>query len=103
VQEALTNIAKHANTGRAHTRITEGDGKVSVEIVDEGAGFDPTEVTRGFGLLGMRERVELVGGRLEIDSQPGAGTRVTATLPARHREPGTREIPRDAPSRASTA
>ena len=86
VQEALTNIAKHANTGRAHTRIVEGEGKVSVEIVDEGAGFDPGEFTRGFGLVGMRERVELVGGSLEIDSRPGAGTRVTATLPVRHRE-----------------
>jgi signal transduction histidine kinase len=87
VQEALTNIAKHANTGRAHTRITEGDGRVSVEIVDEGAGFDPGELTRGFGLVGMRERVELVGGSLEIDSRPGAGTRVRAMLPARHLKP----------------
>jgi signal transduction histidine kinase len=90
VQEALTNIAKHANTGRAHTLITEGEGKVSVEIVDEGAGFDPGEVNRGFGLVGMRERVELVGGTLDIDSRPGAGTRLVATLPARHLEPTAR-------------
>jgi signal transduction histidine kinase len=87
VQEALTNIAKHASTGRARTRIVERDGKVFVEIVDEGAGFDPAEVRRGFGLVGMRERVELVGGTLEIHSRPGAGTRVMATLPARHLVP----------------
>jgi two-component system, NarL family, sensor histidine kinase DevS len=95
VQEALTNIAKHANTGRAHTRITEGDGKVSIEIVDDGAGFDPGELTRGFGLVGMRERVELVGGSLEIDSRPGSGTRVAATLPARHREESDAEHRRE--------
>jgi two-component system, NarL family, sensor histidine kinase DevS len=95
VQEALTNIAKHANTGRAHTRITEGDGKVSIEIVDDGAGFDPGELTRGFGLIGMRERVELVGGSLEIDSRPGSGTRVAATLPARHREESDAEHRRE--------
>jgi two-component system, NarL family, sensor histidine kinase DevS len=103
VQEALTNIAKHANTGHAQARISEREGKISVEIFDEGAGFDPGEATRGFGLVGMRERVELLGGRLEIDSQPGAGTRVTATLPARRREPDAREIPAAAPPRSSTA
>jgi signal transduction histidine kinase len=110
VQEALSNIAKHANTCRAHARIVEGDGEVSVEIVDEGAGFEPGEFTRGFGLVGMRERVELVGGTLEIDSRPGGGTRVTATLPARHLEPtagsdaeqgGEREHQQRADGRAS--
>ena len=103
VQEALTNIAKHAHTGRAHTRIIEGDGEVSVEIVDEGAGFDPGEFTRGFGLVGMRERVALVGGTLEIDSRPGAGTRVRATLPARHLGSDTGAASQGGRAQASTA
>ena len=84
VQEALSNTAKHADTDRANVRIVERDGQIAIDVRDGGRGFDPTEPRRGFGLLGMRERVELTGGTLEIDSQPGAGARVTATLPARH-------------------
>ena len=84
IQEALTNVAKHASVERALARITETDGEIRVEISDEGDGFDTGEATRGFGLVGMRERVELVGGTLEIQSEPGTGTRITATLPARH-------------------
>jgi len=84
VQEALSNTAKHADTDRANVRIIERDGQIAIDVRDDGRGFDPTEPRRGFGLLGMRERVELTGGTLEIDSQPGAGARVTATLPARH-------------------
>ena len=76
VQEALSNTAKHASTDRASVRVIEQDGHVSIEVRDEGRGFDPTDPRRGFGLLGMRERVELTGGTLEIDSLPGAGTRV---------------------------
>jgi signal transduction histidine kinase len=83
VQEALTNIAKHANVERARARITEVNGEITVEIADQGDGFDTGEATRGFGLVGMRERVELVGGTLEIQSEPGTGTRITAKLPAR--------------------
>jgi signal transduction histidine kinase len=65
----------------------ERDGEVSIEVWDEGAGFDPAEATPGFGLVGMRERVELAGGTLQIESHRGGGTRVSATLPARHRSP----------------
>ena len=84
VQEALSNTAKHADTDRATARVIERDGQVSIEVRDEGRGFNLTDPRRGFGLLGMRERLELTGGALEVDSQPGAGTRVSATLPARH-------------------
>jgi signal transduction histidine kinase len=84
VQEALSNTAKHADTDRATVRIIEHDGQVSIEVRDEGRGFSLTDPRRGFGLLGMRERVELTGGALEVDSRHGAGTRVSATLPARH-------------------
>ena len=84
IQEALNNTAKHARTHRASVRVVEQDGRIAIDVRDEGQGFDPAEPRRGFGLLGMRERVELAGGTLEIDSRAGAGTRVRATLPARH-------------------
>jgi signal transduction histidine kinase len=93
VQEALSNTAKHADTDRANVRVIERDGEIAIEVRDEGQGFDPTEPRRGFGLLGMRERVELTGGTLEIDSRPGAGARVTATLPARHLGAPSEESP----------
>ena len=86
VQEALTNTAKHGGTRRARVEITEASGRLTIEIRDDGQGFDPAERARGFGLVGMRERVELAGGTLEISSGQGAGTRITATLPARHAE-----------------
>ena len=93
VQEALNNTAKHGGTDRATVRVIEHDGHVSIEVSDEGQGFDPSEPRRGFGLLGMRERVELTGGALELQSQPGAGTRVSATLPARHLGPAAEPFP----------
>jgi signal transduction histidine kinase len=93
VQEALSNTAKHAGTDRAAVRVIEHDGQVSIEVRDEGRGFKLTDPRRGFGLLGMQERLELAGGALELDSSPDAGTRVSATLPARHvgaaAEPGS--------------
>ena len=56
-----------------------------VEVRDDGAGFDPTADTTGFGLLGMRERVELLDGTLLIDSSPGAGATVRASFPVQRR------------------
>jgi signal transduction histidine kinase len=103
VQEALTNTAKHASTDSAEARIIERDGEISIEVSDEGTGFDPAEATPGFGLVGMRERVELAGGNLQVDSRPGGGTRVSATLPARHREQDSERIPRDVPPAATSA
>jgi signal transduction histidine kinase len=80
VQEALTNVAKHA--GAEHVRVTVGGdgGRLEVEVADDGKGFHPGARDRGFGVAGMRERVELSGGRLTIT--PGAdGTTVRAVLP----------------------
>jgi two-component system, NarL family, sensor histidine kinase DevS len=102
VQEALTNVAKHASSAGARVRIAEGDGRIEIEISDEGPGFDTSQAPGGFGLVGMRERVELVGGSLAIESRPGVGTRVTATLPARHREPDA-ATPRAAPQATASA
>jgi signal transduction histidine kinase len=80
VQEALTNAAKHACADRVRVEVARANGTVEVLVEDDGHGFDPALPTSGLGLVGMRERVELTGGRLEISSRPG--TRVSARLPA---------------------
>jgi signal transduction histidine kinase len=80
-QEALTNVAKHAGATRVTVTVAEHDGTVDITIADDGRGFSDGE-SSGFGLIGMRERVRLVGGRLEIESAAGHGTTVRAWLPA---------------------
>ena len=82
VQEALTNAAKHADADRAWVEIIEEAETISITVTDDGKGFDPNRADSGFGLVGMRERVALVGGRLGIESAPGRGTTVHAELPA---------------------
>jgi signal transduction histidine kinase len=80
LQEALTNVAKHAGACNVHVVVRgSGDG-VLVEVQDDGGGFDTAADTAGFGLAGMRERVYLAGGRLEVTSGSG-GTTVRAHLP----------------------
>lgn len=82
VQEALTNIAKHARADSAHVWLTRSGGQLLIEVADDGIGFDPAAPTGGFGLAGMRERVYLAGGTLAIlRSEPG--TLVRVLLPAR--------------------
>lgn len=81
VQEALTNVTKHSGAKRAVVEVLEGDSQVTISVRDDGRGFRPLDVEGGYGLLGMRERVELVGGSLELDSAPGRGTTVRAVLP----------------------
>ena len=85
VQEALTNAVKHAEAETLTVEISERDAEVAVSVRDDGTGFGRERLRDGgFGLIGMEERVQLVGGRLEIDSTPGTGTAVRAWLPARH-------------------
>ncbi|MFP5362715.1 MAG: GAF domain-containing protein [Thermoleophilia bacterium] len=84
-QEALTNAHKHANARHATVQISEDDSTLTVSVQDDGDGFDPARPADGFGLLGMRERAELLDGTLTIISSPGDGTTVTAMLPAHHR------------------
>ena len=86
LQEALTNVAKHADARRVEVYLTEVDGRLRIEVRDDGGGFDPAGETSGFGLVGMHERVDLLQGALAIESEPGAGTVVRADLPSRHRE-----------------
>jgi signal transduction histidine kinase len=80
-QEALSNVVKHADAGKATLRVASRDDWVELLVADDGVGFDPGVESDGFGLVGMRERVELAGGALRIESRPGEGTRVIASLP----------------------
>jgi signal transduction histidine kinase len=83
VQEALTNVVKHANAKRVAVSVQATDRQVSLEVADDGDGFDGTTVELGFGLTGMRERVVLAGGTMDVTSGRG-GTTVRATLPAQY-------------------
>jgi signal transduction histidine kinase len=85
VQEALTNASKHGQAKRAVIEINDTPTAVELSVRDDGAGFDPTTGTAGFGLLGMRERVELLHGAVRIESSPGNGTKVTASFPTARR------------------
>jgi signal transduction histidine kinase len=83
VQEALTNIARHAGASRARVVLKRRAERAIAIVEDNGAGFDPAAAAQSgrLGLLGMRERTELLGGRLTIDSAPGQGTKVFAEIP----------------------
>jgi len=82
VQEALTNIVKHADARNISVSIARRESGVAAVIEDDGSGFDPRAARdEGVGLLGMRERLALIDGRLEIESRPGAGTTVVAEVP----------------------
>jgi signal transduction histidine kinase len=81
VQEALTNVAKHARATKVEVVVRHGDGVLEVRVADDGSGFDPAAPTDGFGLAGMRERAALMNGRVDIRSSATGGTQVTATFP----------------------
>jgi signal transduction histidine kinase len=86
-QEVIINIERHARADRALIQVRkEPDDYLVIEIEDDGEGFDPAALKpspegRGLGLLGVRERIDLIGGVTEIDSAPGAGTRVVLRVP----------------------
>lgn len=79
-QEALTNVAKHAGANTVGLRAARGVERIEVAVTDDGTGFDPSAARSGFGLAGIRERVELAGGALELTSGPD-GTRLRASFP----------------------
>jgi signal transduction histidine kinase len=85
VQEALANVRKHARAAHATVRLSLDDGVLAIEVADDGQGFDPSLEERTgwprFGLQTMRERAQALGGRFELESKSGAGTRVRVTLP----------------------
>ena len=87
-QEALTHIVKHAEASKVIVEVSENSGGTSVRVVDDGDGFAPDDAGGGFGLLGIRERVALVSGSVEVLTEPGSGTTVAATIPSQHRPEG---------------
>jgi signal transduction histidine kinase len=91
VQESLANTIKHAGASNVQVAVTVSDAEVVVTVKDDGTGFDPGEQTAGFGLAGMRERVYLAGGNLEVHSD-GQGTSVHARLPAQRAGSDERSI-----------
>ena len=86
VQEALSNALKHASASRVEISVVERDGAVHIDVRDDGRGFDADRDAAGFGLIGMRERVALVDGTLEVRSLPGQGTQLHAELRVRRRD-----------------
>lgn len=90
-QEALANVAKHAHAGRVGLTLSYMEDVVTLDVRDDGIGFDPEAPRRtdaigtdagGFGLAGMRQRVQRLAGRLVIESEPGGGTAISAAVPA---------------------
>lgn len=83
VQESLTNVVKHSHARRVSIVLTRRGDTIAVVVEDDGHGFDPAEAAGGIGLIGMRERLELLDGRLEVESDAGAGTTLVASVPVR--------------------
>ncbi|HEV2711570.1 MAG TPA: ATP-binding protein, partial [Gaiellaceae bacterium] len=84
VQEALTNVVKHAQADHVSIVLQRKEGIVTTVIEDDGRGFAPGDQgDGGLGLVGMKERVELVNGRLEIESSEGSGTTLVVEVPLR--------------------
>jgi signal transduction histidine kinase len=83
VQESLTNVVKHSRAQRVSVLVTRADGRIKAVIEDDGEGFDPDAARRdGIGLIGMRERIELLDGTLAVESSESSGTTVVIEVPA---------------------
>lgn len=96
-QEAVTNLVKHAQAKRAQLRLSESSERLTLEIWDDGVGFDPNRSNPGrLGLYSMRERAQRLGGWLEVNASPGHGVRITASLPKVALEALGDEAPRGA-------
>jgi signal transduction histidine kinase len=82
-QEALTNAARHARASIVKVNLQQRDNRLILTVADNGAGFQPSALSEsdGLGIAGMRERARLVGGLLEIQSQPGSGTQIRFQAP----------------------
>jgi signal transduction histidine kinase len=83
VQEALTNIVKHAHASVVSIVLARSGRAITAVIEDNGSGFKPSAGGDGLGLLGMGERLALLGGKLKIESSPGAGATIVAEVPLR--------------------
>lgn len=87
VQEALTNVSRHADASAATVAVVRAPGSVNVEVSDDGRGLPPQLRSGGFGVAGMRERAELLGTELQLRARPGGGTTVTLRVPLDGRVP----------------
>ena len=85
IQEALTNVAKHADADEASVTVRETDESVEVIVQDKGKGFARERLSKGVGLFSMEERVRAIGGKLNIVTEPGKGTRIQFHIPLRDR------------------
>jgi signal transduction histidine kinase len=97
LQEAVTNILKHADASHCRVVLRGVDDQLRLEVVDDGRGFETTDAAsgHGLGLLSMRERARLLDGDVTIESEPGAGTRLCVSVPidgARHDTTGLDEV-----------
>jgi signal transduction histidine kinase len=79
--EALQNVAKYAKASLATVSISDGDGSLRFEVVDDGVGFRQDAISYGTGLQGMADRLAALEGSLEVRSEPGVGTTVTGVVP----------------------
>jgi len=79
--EALNNLAKHADASHAVVALSHQDGRLIFEVRDDGVGFEAVALGYGTGLLGMRDRLDAIGGRLDVRSHPGSGTTISGTVP----------------------
>ena len=92
VLEALQNVAKYAGANAAVVRLAEDNGRLTFAVTDDGAGFDAARAARGAGLTNMTDRLEALGGRLEVSSRPGSGTTIrgwVASAPATQPPPSS--------------
>jgi CheY-like chemotaxis protein/anti-sigma regulatory factor (Ser/Thr protein kinase) len=103
VRELLFNVAKHSGMRQARIGITRLDGRIQVEVSDEGVGFDPGRIGdftnregAGMGLFGIRERLGYLGGTMEIDAAPGQGARFSLIAPVTREPAELKELPREA-------
>jgi signal transduction histidine kinase len=81
LQEALVNTRRHSGARRVEVILATEPSRSRAEVADDGRGFDPASVREGLGISGMRERALALGGKLEIESAPGKGTRVRVEIP----------------------
>jgi signal transduction histidine kinase len=79
-QEALTNAVKHADARNFRATLSVDTSKIQLRLVDDGCGFDPQQEYEGFGLIGMKERVDRMGGEFIIRAKPGIGTEILVEL-----------------------
>jgi signal transduction histidine kinase len=80
-QEALANVARHAHATRVGLTVSYMESEVALDVRDDGAGFDPAAPDRGFGLVAMRQRIAALSGTLQVESEPGGGTAISACVP----------------------